>query len=213
MRFRLITSAVLIPLLIVACQNQGKPPPPPPPTPQAGEAASGALAVLRQLVTAQNFRSMGFDSADEVSRAQLGAPLAVSNIGLDQLKQYQPGTDPGSLLTQSSETVYPVLVDGNVKSSLTLVKKDGGFAPSAFGNADIAKRLGRYRQSAGAEAFIVRVPALNFYFVGQRTPKGLVLTPIVSDPRLRLAEGQPVPADQVLAQLVEVAKAYNGLPM
>lgn len=210
MRFRLIILGVLVPLLIVACQDQGKPPPL---TPQASEAANGALSVLRQLVTAQNFRSMGFDSLDEVSRAQLGAPLSVSNIGLEQLKQYQPGTDPAALLTLTSETVYPVVVDGNVKSSLTIMKRDGGYAPSAFGNADVAKRLGRYRQSVGAGAFIVRVPALNFYFVGQRTPAGLSLTPIVSDPRLRLPEGQPAPADQVLAQLVPVARAYNGLPM
>jgi len=210
MRFRLITGAALIPLLIVACQDQGKPPPL---TSQASEAAMGALGVLRQLVTPQNFRSMGFDSPDEVSRAQLGAPLAVSNIGLDQLKQYKPGSDPAALLTTTAETVYPVVVDGNVKSSLTIVKKDGGYAASAFGNADVAKRLGRYRQNAGAEAFIVRVPALNFYFVGQRTPAGLTLTPIVSDPRLRLPEGQPAPANQVLMQLVPVAQAYNGLPM
>jgi len=210
MRFRLIAVGILVPLLIVACQDQGKPPPL---TPKAGEAASGALGVLRQLVTPQNFRGMGFDSPDEVSRAQLGAPLAVSNIGLEQLQKYQPGADPTALLTPTSETVYPVTVDGNVKSSLTIVKKDGGYAASAFGNADVAKRLGRYREGAGAEAFIVRVPALNFYFIGQRTPTGLTLTPIVSDPRLRLPEGQAVPADQVLTQLVPVAKAYNGLPM
>jgi hypothetical protein len=210
MRFRLITSVVLVPLLIVACQNQGKPPPP---TPQASDAASGALGVLRQLVTPQNFRAMGFDSAEEVSRAQLGAPLPVNNIGLDQLKQYQPGTDPAALIKPTSETVYPILVDGNVKSSLTIVKKGDGYAPSAFGNADVAKRLGRYRAGAEGDVFIVRVPALNFYFVGQRTAKGILLTPIVSDPRLRLAEGQPAPADQVLAQLVPVARAYNGLPL
>jgi hypothetical protein len=211
MRFRLIAAGLLLPFLVVACQDQGKPPPPP--APDSSQAANAAIGVLRQLITPQNYRGMGFDTQDEVSRAQLGAPLAVNNIGLDQLKQYQSSADPAPLLMASNEAVYPVIVDGNVKSSLTIIKKDGGYVPSAFGNADVAKRLGRYRQGAGANAFIVRVPALNFYFLGNRTAEGLFLTPIVSDPRLKLAEGQAQPANQVLAQLVPIARAYNGLPL
>lgn len=210
MRFPLIASAALIPFLIVACQDQGKPPPL---TAQASEAASGALGVLRQLVTAQNYRAMGFDSLEEVSRAKLGQPLNVNNIGLDRLREYQPGGNPEELLSPAADIVYPVVVDGAVKSSLTIVKKDGGYASSAFGNADVAKRLWRYQPAATPDTFIVRVPALSIYFVGQRTSAGLLLTPIVSDPRLRIPEGKPLPADLVLAQLVPLAKAYNGLPL
>jgi hypothetical protein len=211
MRSRLIAARLLLPLLTVACQNEGKPPPPP--ASNAGQAADAALGVLRQLVTPQNYRGMGFDSIDQVSRAQLGAPLAVSNIGLDRLKQYQPSADPATLLVPSNEAVYPVVVDGTVKSSLTIIRKGNGYVPAAFGNGDLSKRLGRYRQAAGADAFIVRVPALNFYFLGHRAAEGLFLTPLVSDPRLKLAEGRPQSANQVLAQLVPIARAYNGLPL
>jgi len=211
MKLRSIPTAVLLPLLLVACQDRGTPPPPA--MPQASEAASHALGVLRQLVTAENYRAMGFDSPDEVRQAEVGDPLPVANIELEDLRKYQPGPDPASLIKETNQTVYPVTVNGAVKSSLTLVKTATGYEPAAFGNSDVAKRLGRYRQAGGPKAIVVRVPALNFYFVGQQTPEGLVLTPIVSDPRLRLAEGQPVAAEQVLTELVPVARAYNGLPL
>ena len=210
MRLLLIASGALLPLFAMGCNHEEKAPPP---AHDSGAAEKQAIELLGKLVTAQNAKSLGFDSVDEVRSAQLAPPLAVRNVGLDQLKAYKPGGDPAALLTETSETVYLVTVNGAVKSSIGVIKKDGGFVPSSFGNADVAKLLGRYRNGQGADEFIVRVPALLLTFVGQRTDKGILLTPIVAEPRAELAAGQALPADVVFARLVPIAQAYNGLPL
>ena len=157
---------------------------------------------------------MGFDSVEEVKQAQLGQSFAVSNIGLDQLKSYRTGANANSLLSNSSETIYPVTVRGQVKSSVTIVQKEGGYQPSSFGNAEIVKSLSRYRQGENpASDFVVRVLALNMYFLGRHVEDRLFLTPVIDDPRLKLRPGESVPAEIVLEQLVPLANAYNGEPM
>jgi len=178
--------------------------------PQAENAAQSGIAVLRQLVTDQNFRDMGFDSRDQVDHAQIDQPWSLFNIGLDQLKTYQAGTNADALLQPSADTIFPVSVSGQVKSSVTVTHGDKGFTPSSFGSAPIVKELAKYRQSG---AFVVRVPALSMYFVGTRVDGRLMLTPIIADPRLKAEVGVATPAQQIIEQLVPIANGYNGLPM
>ena len=135
-------------LLVMAACRGGETPKPPSPQPQ--QAATDALGVLQKLVNDQNYRAMGFDAVDEVKQAQLGQPLAIFNIGLDQLKGYQTGANANGVLSKNSETIYPVMVNGQVKSSVTVVQKEGGYQPSSFGNAEIIKGLSRYRTGDNA---------------------------------------------------------------
>src|SRR5579859_1241230 len=114
MRFLLIAGGMLLSLIIAGCQAN---PAPKPPSAQPEQAASDAIGVLQKLVNETNYKAMGFDSADQVKQAQLGAPMAVSDVGLDQLKGYLPQTNPANHLSTTSETVYPVTVNGAVKSS------------------------------------------------------------------------------------------------
>lgn len=211
MRPILLTGGLLVLIIAVGCRGKETPKPP---SPQPGQAASDGLGVLQKLVNDQNYRAMGFDSLDEVKQAQLGQAFSVSNIGLDQLKRFETGANANSLLSKSSETIYPVAVNGQVKSSITIVQKGDGYQPASFGNAEIIKSLSRYRQGeAAANDFVVRVLALNMYFLGRQIDSRLFLTPIVDDPRLKLRPGEAVPAEIVVQQLVPLANAYNGLPM
>ena len=210
MRSLLLTCGLL--LFMMGCQKSNEPPKPPSSQPQ--EAATTAIGVLQKMVTEKNFRALGFDSADQVKQAQLGEPLAIYDVGLDQLKTYKTGTDPNTLLVQSSRTLYPVTVDGQVKSSVTISHKESGYQASSFGNAEIIKSLSRYRQAQTASGdFVVRIPAFNMYYLARRVEKRLVLVPIIDDPRLKLKPGEAVSAETVLDQLVPLANAYNGLPM
>jgi hypothetical protein len=195
--------------LVTGCSKHTSQPPPPAQQPQ--QAAENAIGVLQKLVNEQNYKSLGFDSLDEVKRAQLAMPMRVYNIGLDKLKGYQAGQDPNTLLAASPETIYPVTVDGQVRTGVTIVHKEQGYEPSSFGNADIVKRLAENRHNEGE--FAVRVPAFNMYFVGRRVEDRLVLVPIVNDPRLKVEQGQAVPIEVVLDQLKPYVDAYNGLPM
>jgi len=181
---------------------------------QSQVAAMRARDVLQKLVNADNYKALGFDSLEEVRQATLGAPLDVFNVGVEQLKAYKPGADAATLLTKSSESVYPVLVNDQVRSSVTVVHKERGYEPSSFGNADVVKRLMAVRKAeGGGPAFIVRVPALNIFFLGSGADSQVLLTPIVEDPRTELRVGEPIPAGLVLERLVPLALAYNGLPM
>lgn len=210
MRSLLLTCGLL--LFMMGCQKSNEPPKSPSSQPQ--EAATTAIGVLQKMVTEKNFHALGFDSADQVKQAQLGEPLSIYDVGLDQLKTYKTGTDPNTLLVQSSRTLYPVTVNGQVKSSVTISHKESGYQASSFGNAEIIKSLSRYRQAQAASGdFVVRIPAFNMYYLARRVEKRLVLVPIIDDPRLKLKPGEAVSAETVLDQLVPLANAYNGLPM
>ena len=58
---------------------------------ESREAATQGLDVLRGLVTDQNFRKYGFESAAETANATLGDPLVAFLVRLDSLRQYQGG--------------------------------------------------------------------------------------------------------------------------
>lgn len=195
--------------LVMGCSQHKTPPKPPAQQPQ--EAATNALGVLQKLVNDQNYKSLGFQSLAEVKQAQLGQPMEVYNLGLDKLKSYQAGQDPNSLLTPSAETIYPVTVGGSVRSGVTIVHKEQGYEPSSFGNADIVRRLAQYRQNPSDLA--IRIPAFNLYFIGRRVDTRVVVVPIVSDPRLKVREGEATPLEVVIDQLRLYVDAYNGLPM
>lgn len=209
MRLALICASTLL-LLTAGCRSE-QPQKPQPPASNPTEAATSAIRTFQQAVTAQNYRALGFESVDEVKTASLGPPLSQFDIGLDQLKSYKEGADANSLLSASSETIFPVTVNGQVRSSVIVSKREAGYVPATFGRADIVKALSRYREQPND--FAVRVPALNMYYVGRRVENRLFLVPIAEDTRTNLKPGVPLPAEDVLKQLVPIANAYNGLPM
>jgi hypothetical protein len=163
------------------------------------DAAENAIGVLQKLVNEQNYRNLGFQSVEEVKQARLGQPMEIYNIGLERMKDYPAGQDPSKLLTSSAETLYPVTVGGNVRTGLTIIRKDRGYEISSFGKADIVKRLTGYRQSPGE--FAVRIPALGMYFVGRCVDARVVLVPIGNDPRLKVQAGEAAPLQVVVDQL------------
>ena len=209
MRSLLLTGGLL--LLMVACRG-GETPKPPSSQPQ--QAATDALGVLQKLVNDQNYRAMGFDSVDEVKQAQLGQPLATFNIGLDQLKGYQTGANANSVLNPEFRNDLP----GHGEWSSEVLSHRGPESTRVYAlqlrECRNRQGLSRYRTGDNAaNDFVVRVPALNMYFLAKRVENRLFLTPIVDDPRLKLKVGEEVPAEIVLEQLVPIANAYNGLPM
>jgi hypothetical protein len=203
--------AVIGLLVLVGCSEQN---PPKPPAPQPQEAATNALGVLQKLVTEQNFKGLGFDSVDEVKNAQLGQPLQVFTIGLDKLKGTTTAAEAASVLAPSPETIYPVTVQGAVRSSVTIMHKQEGYAPASFGNAEVIKALSRLRRpEAGANEFVLRIPAFNMYFLARRVENQVMAVPIADDPRIKVKAGEAVPLPTLLEALRPIANEYNGLPM
>jgi hypothetical protein len=181
--------------------------------------ATQALSVFPKLVTEQNYKGMGFESADEARSAALGDPAVYFLVRLDELRDYQPGSDPTRLLHSADRVLYPVLARQQVRSSVTLEKGKEGWKATSFGAPGFSKLVTRLRTESSASSgasvssyFVVAVPALKVYFLGQMPNNRLTLTPLTDDASLGLKAGGAAPADQVFAQLVPAAKAHNGLP-
>src|SRR5262245_11891040 len=180
------------------------------------KVAAEALTRFAALVTRENYRQMGFDSPEQVRSASLGPPMRQFSVGLDDLKKFDTGSDPSKLLAGADTLIYPVLAGDGVRSSITLQRDSaGGWRAVAFGAPIFTRAVWGARprsEAAGASPFIVRVPALNLFFLGTRRDGELMLAPVVDDPRLKFEKGVPVPAATVFAALVPLARAHNDLP-
>jgi hypothetical protein len=173
------------------------------------EAVSQGLATMRELAGTAMAGAIGFSGPDEVARAQPAPAFPVYFVSLNALKTYQAGTPSASLFRELPDSVVPLVVDGQVKSSMTITRSDRGFTATAFGDSARA-RLAVEARTRGAGDFIVRVPALGFEFIGRRADGQIMLTAMSADPRLRVAQGQAVPAEAVLQLLVPLARAEKG---
>jgi len=215
---RAITLSILVCGLMLwttAC-NQPKQPPPPAHDPQ--EAATRALDTLKGLVTTENYKAMGFDSADEVKTAVLADPLSVYHIQLDQLRSFQPGSDPSKLLQDVGQRMYPVTASQQVKSSIVVVKDGDAWKEAKFGGPGLIRALSQARakdqensKSSGPYT-LLQIPALNMYFLARQADGKLMLVPAIDDPANNFKAGVAVSAEEAMRSLVTAAQQYNGLP-
>jgi hypothetical protein len=167
---------------------------------QPEDAANLALNLLQDVVDEHNYKQLGFDSPAQAQQAVSGKqPLDVYIVRLDKLREWngqEGGAEALVLQSKTSEVVYPVLVDTQVKSTVSIFRDKTGYRPAMFGNAQLAGTLARYRQSDAD--FIVRAPAFATYFIGRKTGDQVTLTPIEADARLPdFQPGKPVASIQI----------------
>jgi hypothetical protein len=212
-----LTRALLVALVlaVAACAAPASPSPGGEPVPalqgkDPDEAARKSLEAFRALVTADDFRALGFESFDEVAKAQLGPSLKVSTVPLDRLQKYQQGANPEELLVDANRVIYTVTVNEEVRTSLEVGKVGDLWQGRSFGSPEFIRPLARLRQSD--TDFVVWVPALNAYFMGRRTEGGLTLTPAFDYPEMDLSAGRTLPAASAFAAMVPLAQSHNGLP-
>jgi hypothetical protein len=174
------------------------------------EAAQAGLVTLRSLVQQDNFQGLGFSSVEQAARAQLSDPMRVFSVRLDSLTGYKGEANAFGLLQDAHKLIYPVSVDQQVVSSLSVMERGDGWRATDFGNSALTRALVAHKQSPGD--FVVWVPALKIYFSARGTGEALTLTPIMDDPRFDFQAGQGIPASRVFAVLQRSAEGYNGLP-
>lgn len=182
----------------------------------AQSAATSSLETLRKLVTNENYKELGFESASEPARASLAEPLHVFVVSLDQLREYQVGRDPNALLSDANQIHYPVNVGDQPRCSIVVEDVDGKWKAASIGNAGLAKQISEVRKGVAASPAdsIVQVRALGLYFIGHRGAENkLTLTSLVATEAANLRAGATQPADEVFAALAPLARKYNGLPM
>ena len=215
--FAKLKGLIIIFLLIAGpgCRNaqEGAPPT----FADAETAAKQSLPTFHKLITKGNYyKDLGFDSAKEAAGAQLdlGAPLAIFFVRLDRLREYQPGIDSNTLLSNSSRVYYPVLINKQARAAIIVEMTDGKWKAASMGSAGLSKQISQVQTAATAPSdMLVQVPALGIYFIGRRgADKKLILIPLADDLKYKLRAGAEQPADDVFARLVPFAKSHNGLP-
>lgn len=157
------------------------------------EVDAVALAALQQALDVvrktKSYSLMGMMSAEESKEAVLGTPLPIREIGYNSLLKYKEGSDPKSVFVAGPEQMlYPVLVKDEVRSSLTLVKKEQTWQMTSYGDADrtteIEKARMILREETGGRDInevsysLVTVPAFGLYFVAQTQGDRTLLKPV-----------------------------------
>lgn len=186
---------------------------------ESAAAARQSLPTLAELAKGDNAARMGFAAPGDAEKSELAAPLSDFIVGLDDLRSWQPGTDPMSLLRPTGLVVYPVTTGGAVRSSVTLKKQDSAWQAVAFGAPAQSQAVAGARASVADKAkvaenktFQVRIPAYNLVFVGYVDNGRLMLTPVVDTQRYGLSTGVAVAADQLFARIKPDAERDPGMP-
>lgn len=184
------------------------------PAPQeARDEAQRSLPGLRQMVTPETYKRLGFESVEEADKAELGTPMRIFMVRLDRLKEFAPSGDPSKLLVDTNQIRYPVTVGGQVRTSVVMHLSEGKWQVAKFGRPALTKGLTeavRKQAVPGGtsqeSSFEVNIPALNLYFVAQQAGSRLLLTPVLDDARFGLKQGETMDAQQVFARLVPYAR-------
>jgi hypothetical protein len=177
---------------------------------QSRPSAEKSLGTLRALASA-NPSALGLKSSDEASDAHLETPRVVYAIRLDSLRAYTSTTNIENLLVPQ-KILYPVKLQGQVRSSVELEKRGAEWKAVTFGNGSLASRLIDAAPAGDPDWFVVTIPALNVVFRGSNSGSQVQLTPVFDDNVLGLRAGQTRPATEVLAALAIAAQNHNGEP-
>jgi hypothetical protein len=178
--------------------------------------AEKALKQLQGLATKENFESLGFDSLEEVTKAELGQALPVLLVRLDELRDYKEKGDAYKLLHPLPKVLYGVTFKGAPRSGLEVQKREGKWDSSVVGIAGPARQfIQALKQQAQKDRatlyFVVRIPALNESFLAYQTDQGVRMVEV----RHQGEQNDKVesrPAADVLAELVKAAKEHDGTP-
>lgn len=192
-------------VLLAGCGKERQPP-----SRDPGDAATTGRDVFQSLIDEQTYKGYGFDSLDQARRLEIGDSMEVFDILPERLYGLKPGSDLNAVLVRSPETIYQVTVDGDVKSSVTVMQlSQDAYRAAGFGNAELVKRLSRYRLEGGADGFAVRVLGIYMYFLGRKQDGRFTLTPIADNRDLDLQAGVAYDADAVLQRLRPIVeKSY-----
>lgn len=181
----------------------------------ATAAAAKSLGTFRSISgSGSHALSLGLDAPGEASKASVGEAVVDYMIGLNPLRDWD-GADAMALLRPTGQFVYPITIDGETKSSVTIAQVKGEWVAAAFGSPTEAKARSSVKDSqsqgpgASKEYAQVRIPALRATFLASQGPGGLEFTPLTSRPEVGLIAGQPASATEVLRRLQPIAKRID----
>lgn len=187
-----------------------------------GEFARKSLeGYVNNVVTEKNLANFGFESLEEARAARVGDPYQVMIIGLKDLKSYKAGTGARALLTDAKTLWFPVTVDGEIRTKLEIIQKDGKWVSGEFGGVRVPQKVAMVEDQlpklleakdikAPYELMLVRIPVLYATFLYIESAEGEFLVPTMVRPqRMKLRDSAVYTSDEVLSILAGLAKEID----
>lgn len=207
--------------IIIGCEKKSEETTPAkkglPVTDDLHETAQVAINDYYQLVDKQNYQDLGFKSLDELNRMELGIPIPVYFINLEDLRQFVADSDPNDLIKQPKEILYPIEIEGEIRCSLALSQRDGEWQTESFGRPKLSRAVIRMREQHASNSayeipdyFALEIPAMYLIFVGHHEGDEVMLTHVHEHKDLNFTAGETEPARDVFAKLAKTAKGYKS---
>lgn len=157
-----------------------------------------------------------FASLEEIERAELGEPFQVFTIPPRDILDYDGRAPVSSLIQPADIWFFPVLVDDDIKTLLTVEQSHGTWKAVAIGSSNLARQwfdiVKTYPRIQGYEPSFVRVyqAAADFVLL-DRSPEPQAAVPLRSTSIvLGLAEDEPqTPSDLLLKMQDTVRKSLE----
>jgi hypothetical protein len=136
---------------------------------EAQKAAEKGLPTILQTLPDNIVQQFGFSGPEELSLASLGSPFQVFTIHPAEILNYSADTPIGDIISGTDHWFFPVTVNGEVRTLLTVAQVGGQWQAVYIGSAGLgqqwAKTLAKYETSAGYTHTLVRIYQAKADFV------------------------------------------------
>lgn len=143
------------------------------------KAAQKSLYDNRALME-EDFEAMGFESRAEVSAATLGTPIPVFLVQIDSVKNLAKGAKPDSQFIDIRRWYFPLMVNGQVRSSIVVEQYPYGYVAVSFGDAPLIKGIAEVSNKLLAlfpgTPILVQIPAMSLFIVGVGSPGSTLMS-------------------------------------
>lgn len=184
----------------------------------AEQAAQLGLEALRQIGKEKKdeeyARSLGFNSTEEIHQSQLGIPLQLYRVPINRLKGFHKEDSLTELLYDTEILMYPILVDAQARSVVTVRRSlsGNGWHATGVGYAEFIRLVEKYR-TPGADT-VMLVSDLGLKFLATRANDEFELIPLSERSDFGLLPGPPkLSARETFAKLsLQASKDAQLLP-
>lgn len=165
-----LTAGICLSFFILCCLAFGSQPLMAGEVPPAVEqAASEGLPVLLQAVPEKILSQFYFSGPEEIDQASLGTPFQVFTIDPQEILHYQEGTAIEAIVSATDHWFFPVTVDGQVRTLLTVAKMGDTWQAVTIGASGLGRQwsdtVTRFSPAAGYTHKLVRIYQAKADFV------------------------------------------------
>ena len=204
---------LIIFITLAACSDSSKN------TGSMNEEALKGLETLRTIANNDDYEFFGYDSRDEIGKEELGEPIEVKTIDIYKLQdEANPEDNIDKLVINTNESIFPVMVNGEVMSSIRVASIEGEYEVVSSGSASLAKDVFKMIKTLGLnveDSYLLELPGLETELIGRKNGRNIMVTPLYDNLELSLTEGVSINLYLIAKKLkeysIEVENEYNNM--